>query len=357
MKIKNYLRLTFSILLLPVFIFGQKRTFEVFGVISGNYNGRVYFFFDGNYRQKDSISAEIKDGKFYFKATASLPIQARFHLDQQSYIQDVYIEAEKTYLTCTNKLDIYGKDNDTLNIFTITNVKGSKSETLKRNFENWLTALKASDKTEEQKNHEYYDKLYKFVRNNSKNKVSPYLIAKASSLRYSQVSTLRSLLDTSLNNTFEEKEVAKLLNSLDKTKNKAIGTTFLDVILKDTLGATFNTRDLRGNYILIDFWASWCQPCREANPALKELYSKMHDSGFEIFGVAFDQDEKKWKAAIIKDSLPWKQVIDKNKFSGELGKYYAIESIPQNILLDKDGKIIGVQLSTDEIEKILKKVM
>jgi len=349
------LRLVFSILLLPIFSFGQEQTFEVFGTVSGKYHSKIYFFYEGNHRKKDSINAEIKNGKFYFKAKASLPIQARFHLDQTSYIQDVFIEGRKIYLTCSNKLGI--SDKDTMNMFTIINVKGSKSETLKRNFENWLTELKASDKPEAEKNQQYYDRLYKLVSNNPKNKISPYLISKASSLPYSQVSTLRSLVDTSLNNTFEGKSVVKLLNSLDKTRNEAIGTAFFDVILKDSFGTDLNTQNLRGKYILVEFWASWCKPCREANPDLKTLYSKLQDRDFEILGVSFDKDEKKWKAAIIKDGLPWKQVIDEKGFSGALGRHYDIEAIPQNMLLDKEGKIMGVELSADEIEEILKKLM
>ena len=140
------LRLSISFLLLPTFSFGQNQAFEIFGTINGVQNSKVYFFYDGNYKQKDSLSAEIRDGKFYFSATAPLPIQARFHLDQQSYIVDIYLESKKTYLNCTNKIDIYGKDKDTMNMFFITKVAGSKSETLKRELENFLAVLKASGK-------------------------------------------------------------------------------------------------------------------------------------------------------------------------------------------------------------------
>lgn len=349
------LQLMISFLFLPVFIFGQTQPFEVFGTISGTYNSKIYFFYEGNYKKKDSISSEIKNGKFYFKARAPFPIQIRFHLDQQSYIRDIFIDSKKTFISCRNKIEIYGTGKDTMNIFTIANVKGSKAESLKQDFEDWLMKLNASNKSDEEKREAYYDKLHDLVTRHPRSKVSAYLIGKASALRYSQVNALRSLLDSTLKNSFEEKSITQLLNRLDKTKNKAIGTDFLNVTLKNNAGTPTGIRDFRGKYVLVDFWASWCKPCREMNPDLKELYVRLKDKSFEILGISFDKNESKWKEAIIKDGLPWMQLIDTKGFLGELGEHYDIESLPQNILIGKDGKIMGVTLSIEEIVAMIEK--
>jgi thiol-disulfide isomerase/thioredoxin len=346
--------LALFIFLLPFFTFAQNQTFEIFGTITGEYYSKMYIFFDRNTKQKDSI--EIKDGKFYFKLTAPLPILGRLHLDQRSFLQDVYIDGKKTYLTCTNsvKIEEIGKGKDTMNHFFITSVKGSNSERLKQQFEDSLRVVKAADKTEDEKKQAYYDRLYAFAIKYPKSKVSPYLISKANNLNYAQLETLSGLLDSSLNNTFERKSVASLLHSLDKSKHKVIGTTFYDIELQDTSGTVSHTRDVRGKYLLVDVWASWCKPCRKANPDLVALYEKFRNKDFEIVGVSIDKNPDKWKEAIIQDSLPWKHVIDSN---GSWSNHYDITGIPTTILVDKEGKIIGIGLSAKEIEVALAKVL
>jgi len=342
-------------LFLPHFLFCQSKDFEIFGIITGAHNSKMFLFFEGNYKQRDSISSVIKDGKFYFKGKAPMPIQARLHMDQQSFISDIYIDNSQTFIKCMTKMEITNNGQDTLNMLSIVGVKGSVTNKLKTNFETWLEILKKSKASDAEKNEAYYQELAAFIKKYPKTKVSPYLLSKAYKLSYSQVKELNILIDTSLNKTFEAKSVSSLLNQLDKSNNSAIGVAFQDFVLKDSSGNIVDTRQFRGKYTLVVCWASWCKPCRAEHPGLNILYDEYKGIGFQIIGLSLDKDKIKWKQAIIKDSLQWPQVVDTNAFESEIAKFYGIEAIPTSYMLDKDGRIIGVGLTSQEIESMLKK--
>lgn len=353
----RYLKFILAFILLPTSSFSQIKTFEIFGTITGDYSSKMYLFFEGNYRQKDSISSEIKNGKFYFKGKVNMPIQARLHMGQKSFIQDVYIDNNKTSIQCLNKMDISNSGQDTMNMLSIVSVNGSATEQLKTSFEGWLKNLKNSKVSDEKKRDAYYQKLFAFINQHPKSRVSPYLLGRASLLFYSQVKELSTLLDTSLKNSFETKSVPRLLKQLDKSGNYATGVEFKDFIFKDSSGVEIDTRKFRGKYTLIVCWASWCKPCREEHPDLNSLYEKYKSKGFEMIGISLDKDKQKWRNAIVKDQLNWKQVIDLKAFDGEMARYYGIEAIPANFLLNKEGKIIRVGLTPREIEEIIEKAL
>ena len=112
--------------------------------------------------------------------------------------------------------------------------------------------------------------------------------------------------------------------------------------------------DLRGNVVLLDFWASWCAPCRKENPALVELYKKYKKDGFTIMSVSFDTDKEKWKSAIIADKLTWtNHVSDLGGWNSKVGKIYKVNSVPFTVLIDKDGKIIKLNLRGEALSNEL----
>lgn len=137
----------------------------------------------------------------------------------------------------------------------------------------------------------------------------------------------------------------------------AVGQPALDFTQNDTTGNAVSLSDLRGQYVLIDFWASWCGPCRAENPNVVKLYNELHDKGFEIIGVSFDTKRKNWLAAIEEDNLTWYHVSDLNGWNNEVGKMYAVRAIPHTILLDKDGVIIAKNLRGDELRAKLEELL
>ena len=142
-----------------------------------------------------------------------------------------------------------------MNLLKLTNVKGSKLEGIKFKFETWAAALTESTKTEEQKRREYFNKLSQLVQKNPKSKVSPYLVSMANNLYYNQVLELASFYDSSFNNTYEDKNVQRLLKRLDVSKNYAIGVNFKDFIMNDSSNKAVDTRQLREKYTVIILWA------------------------------------------------------------------------------------------------------
>jgi len=112
--------------------------------------------------------------------------------------------------------------------------------------------------------------------------------------------------------------------------------------------------DLKGKYVLLQFWGSWCGPCRAENPHLLEIYKKYHAQGFEIFSIGLESNPTNWQRAIKKDGMIWKyHSADFEEFDGELARQFNIKSIPATFLLNPDGKIMGVSLDPEQIDKRL----
>jgi thiol-disulfide isomerase/thioredoxin len=134
----------------------------------------------------------------------------------------------------------------------------------------------------------------------------------------------------------------------------AIGSVAPDLAFSSPDGKTLKLSDLRGQIVLIDFWASWCRPCRMENPNVVAAYKKFKDKGFTIYSVSLDQNGDSWKAAIQQDGLLWPyHVSDLKGWQSEAARMYGVQSIPAQFLLDKDGKIIAKNLRGEQLEQKL----
>lgn len=151
------------------------------------------------------------------------------------------------------------------------------------------------------------------------------------------------------------KYTTMLQNRLEPFKSTAIGQTAPDIALPTPDGGTKKLSSLRGKYVLIDFWASWCTPCRKENPNVVRMYNayKNKGAGFEIFGVSLDQSKDKWVQAIEKDGLTWPHVSDLQGWQSSAAQLYNVSAIPQTVLIDPQGKIVAKGLRGEDLEQKL----
>lgn len=135
-----------------------------------------------------------------------------------------------------------------------------------------------------------------------------------------------------------------LVSKVDAVRNTSIGALAPEINLPTPEGDYLALSSLRGKYVLIDFWAAWCRPCRIENPTVVKAYQKYAPKGFEVYGVSLDRTREDWVKAIAADGLPWKHVSDLKFWQSEGAQTYKVKAIPATFLLDPDGKIIGKNL-------------
>lgn len=162
---------------------------------------------------------------------------------------------------------------------------------------------------------------------------------------------LNEKLRTSYLGKEAEAKVLKLKRTLE-------GIEATDFAQPDADGKMVKLSDYRGKYVLVDFWASWCAPCRRENPNLVKAYAQYKEKGFEILGVSMDKasDKAKWLKAVEDDKLTWKQVADLKGWDNEAGLLYDVKAIPMNFLIDPSGKIIAKYLRGEELNKKLEDI-
>ena len=150
--------------------------------------------------------------------------------------------------------------------------------------------------------------------------------------------------------------VQNLANEADRLRSVAIGQMAPEISLPTPEGEIFKLSSLRGNYVLVDFWAEWCKPCRMENPNVVRAYNRYKDKGFKILGVSLDRTKDKWLKGIAEDGLPWIHVSDLSYFNSEAARAYSVSAIPFSVLLDPEGKIIAKNLRGKNLHTKLEEI-
>ncbi len=309
-------------------------------------------------------TAVLVNGKCTFKGETNTPKNYTLAFKGSRPFSYVFLENAKYDITFDaadlKKVDIVGG-----NVQSFLNELNAKRDELMaaNNLDSLMRVFGTLSDEDKTKVREMYSKCNEEVENMrnayiEQNPTSPYaLLALASEIGKLPVEEAEAKLATFdtlaafANNVIlqESKETLALIKSL-QPGNKAP-----DFVQNDTEGNPVKFSDIysKNKLTMVDFWASWCSPCRAFNPELVKIYKKYHKKGFEILGVSNDNSKEAWLKGIKDDKLTWPQVSDLKGWNNEVGKMYNVRYIPQNIFVDQNGVIVGRQIDKPEVEKFI----
>jgi len=230
-------------------------------------------------------------------------------------------------------------------------IAGSKSQNLKYTFDTFMRNTFYKEKNDSVKEVILFKNLHKFIAKNPQSFLSAdYLSSYVQFYDYlssTQIKELVTLLDTSYQDKSDLQSIERAIKRREVLKKGSIPPK---IVLPTHKGNLLDSRSFKNKFLLIEFWASWCIPCRQTNPELVEIYNTYKNKDFEILGISFDTDINKSQAAIKKDKLKWTQVIDT---LNKVGETFYITGVPYNFLLDKKGKIIARNIKPRQLSLLL----
>lgn len=360
-------RILFAILLLA-FIQACKTSggdFTVNGTVKNMGNGEIFFIKSSDDNKIDTV--KVNNDAFTFKGMVTVPTvyMINFGADQQPAFAIIDKGENKIEFTMDSYNSFHatgGKDQELYNKFVALVMPfykqiDSLGQIANANQDN-KEMMQVLQSEYFKINDNILNQQKQFIKDNPKSVASAFIAANYLNEKMDktaeEIQTIFNSLDPSIQSSFFGKKINEMG---DKLKGTSVGKPASDFTLNDVNDKPVSLSSFKGKVTLIDFWASWCGPCRAENPNVVNAYAKYHDKGLEILGVSLDDQKDKWMSAIEKDHLTWTHVSDLKGWNSTAATLYGIQSIPANFLLDSQGVIIAKDLRGEDLERKLAEVL
>jgi thiol-disulfide isomerase/thioredoxin len=348
MNLKNIALLTITLVCYK--LNAQKKTFD-FTLnchFKNDFSGYIYFNYEGN-----SDSCLVVNNRCTFKGkTTNRVVYGELNLGSNPvsggslYIDNDHIELE---LTANEKTE---SDGFKYMSFSIQSVTGSETIKMQKDYETFFEKHFMDANFKEN----LYKKIDTIVTKNPQNPLGGNIISEISGDNDFDKNVLKSLYAKLDKKGQTEMTIKVIEKNLFPEKYISVNDNVFDFTLPDRKGTIFATSSLKGKWFLIDFWASWCAPCRQQFPEMNRIYEENKNKNFEIVGVSIDESKEEWFKAIEKDKPNWINLIEGTGLDGELAKKYNVLWVPSNFLINSDGKVIAIDISVQDLEKMIKKL-